>query len=229
MDRLEARRILGVTADTPWDDVRRAYRDRIRDHHPDRAGDSGVVDAVRIIEAFRVLEDDRTRPEPPPPPPKRRPRSVFRASYAKGTAAPAQEPDGRSDHGYTRPGPSEAPPSAWNIPLTSAAPPPFARVADDTLRFQAPADETFRWLLEAANEIGEITYLDRSGPIMEVLCQFVGEPATSLLVTTQGRADGTDAFCSAESIEARPGPPTAAVVDVYEHALRSLTRPEPPG
>ena len=132
---------------------------------------------------------------------------------------------GRSDHGYTEPGPTEAPGSAWSIPLDPGGPPAFTRVDADTLRFRAPADETFRWLLEAAHEIGEITYLDRSGPLFEVLCTFLGEPATSLLVTLQGRADGTDALCSAESIEARPGPPTAAVVDVYEHALHQLADP----
>ncbi|NLD75942.1 MAG: J domain-containing protein [Acidimicrobiales bacterium] len=222
MDRHEARRVLGVGPDTPWDDVRRAYREQIRHHHPDRTGEAGVAGAVRIIEAYRVLESTRHEPEPPMPPPRARPRSTFRTSYARGTTAPPAGSE-RSDHGFTTPGPAEAPPSPWNIPLSASGPPAFARVADDTLHFDAPADETFRWLLEAANEIGEITYLDRSGPIMEVLCRFVDEPATSLLVTTQGRADGTDAFCSAESIEARPGPPTEAVVDVYEHALRALS------
>lgn len=213
-----------MRADTPWNDVRRAYREQIREHHPDRTGDPGAPGAVRIIEAYRVLDEARHQPEPPPPP-RDRPPSTFRTAYPSGRSAPDgvdPDPPGRSDHGFTTPGPAEAPPSPWNIPLSEGGPPPFERVADDTLHFSAPADETFRWLLEAANEIGEITYLDRSGPIMEVLCRFVDEPATSLLITTQGRSHGTDAFCSAESIEARPGPPTSAVVDVYEHALRTM-------
>lgn len=227
MDRHEARRILGVTADTPWDEVRRAYREQIRKQHPDRTGEAGSAGAVRIIEAYRVLETMRSEPGDPRPPARSRPRSTFRTSYTRGTTAPPAGSD-RSDHGFTTPGPAEAPPSPWHIPLSASGPPAFDRVADDTIHFAAPADETFRWLLEAANEIGEITYLDRSGPIMEVLCRFVDEPATSLLVTTQGRSDGTDAFCSAESIEARPGPPTEAVVDVYENALRTLSLPRPP-
>ena len=98
--------------------------------------------------------------------------------------------------------------------------PAVVRVDDDTLGLDAPADETFRWLTDAANDIGEITYVDRSVPILEVLCRFEGEPATSLVITLQGRLDGTEAFCTAESIEAREGPPTAAVVDVLELALR---------
>lgn len=221
MEPAEARRVLGVAAGTAWSEVRQAYRDRIRHHHPDRAGSAGEADAVRIIEAYRVLDEDQRNPAP-------RRGATNRPGPSRTGTAPPPPPGprpGRSDHGYTEPGPTEAPGSAWSIPLDPGGPPAFTRVDADTLRFRAPADETFRWLLEAAHEIGEITYLDRSGPLFEVLCSFLGEPATSLLVTLQGRADGTDALCSAESIEARPGPPTAAVVDVYEHALHQLADP----
>jgi hypothetical protein len=221
VDPAEARRVLGVAPGTAWPAVRRAYRDHIRHHHPDRAGSAGVSDAVRIIEAFRVLDQERRNPSPSGTAP-----PGARAAPPSGTAPPppSTRGTGRSDHGYTEPGPAEAPGSAWSIPLDPDGPPAFVRVDADTLRFSAPADETFRWLLEGAHEIGAITYLDRSGPLFEVLCRFLDEPATSLLVTLQGRADGTDALCSAESIEARPGPPTAAVVDVYEAALQNLTR-----
>lgn len=103
--------------------------------------------------------------------------------------------------------------------------PPLARLDADTLLLDAPADEAFRWLVDAAHDLGAITYLDRSGPIFEALCRFEDEPATSLVVTIQGRAGGTEAFCTAESIEARPGPPVGAVVDLYELALRRRQRP----
>jgi len=190
VDHTEAARVLGVRSDTPWPEVRRAYRARIRIRHPDRAGASGVTDAVRIIEAFRTLDAARgeraSDPSPPPPPPFAEPgqRRVFRWVSPEGTA------------------------------------PSVARIDSDTLALDAPADETFRWLIEAANDIGEITYVDRSGPVLEVLCRFEGEPATSLMITLQGRVDGTEAFCTAESIEARPAPPTTAVVDLLELALR---------
>lgn len=125
-----------------------------------------------------------------------------------------------------RPGPVASPGSGtaparapWADGLLGPVP-AVTRVDDDTLALDAPAEETFRWLTEAAHDIGEITYVDRSVPILEVLCAFEGEPATSLVITLQGRADGTEAFCTAESIEARPAPPTAAVVDLLELALR---------
>lgn len=195
MDRVQAARVLGVGPDTPWSEVRRAYRDHIRAHHPDRAGDTGIPDALRVIEAFRVLERAHHQPPVPPAP-----------DPAPGAAQPVGPPVGR-------PTPAEGPP----VVLT--------RVDDDTIALGAPADEAFGWLLDAAHDIGEITYLDRSVPIFEVLCRFVGEPATSLVVTLQGRAEVTDAFCTAESIEARPGPPVHAVVDVFEDALRQRLEP----
>lgn len=195
MDVGEAARILDVAPQAPWDDVRRAYRLAIGIHHPDRMGATGDQQAVRIIEAFRVLERARLDPRfAPPRPPPPRPDPSPDVAKAAGRRPPAPPVDG--------------------LALT--------RIDDDTLRIDAPADEAFRWLIEGAHELGNITYLDRSGPIFEVLCRFVDAPATSLLVTLQGRADGTDALCSAESIEARPGPPTVLVVDAYEAALRDL-------
>lgn len=193
MDVREAARVLDVAPQAPWDEVRRAYRLAIGIHHPDRMGATGDQQAVQIIEAFRVLERARLDPRFAPPLP----------------PPPPASPDAAKD---TSRRPSSPP--VGGLALT--------RIDDDTLRIDAPADEAFRWLIEGAHELGNITYLDRSGPIFEVLCRFVDAPATSLLVTLQGRADGTDALCSAESIEARPGPPTVLVVDAYEAALRDL-------
>lgn len=96
----------------------------------------------------------------------------------------------------------------------------ITRVDVDTIAIDAPPDEAFRTFVDAAHDIGEITHLDRSGSLLEVLCRFEDEPATSLVLTVQGRAAGTEAFCTVESIEARPAPPAAAVIDCFELALR---------
>lgn len=186
MNPSEAARLLQVSLDDPWDDVRRAYREHIRAHHPDRAGPGSADRAAGIIEAYAVLVAHRKGAPPP-----------------EGREVPA------------------APPSRVTLVNEPLGPvPAVARLDADTLSLDAPAEETFRWLTEAANDIGDITYVDRSVPILEVLCRFEGEPATSLVITLQGRAEGTEAFCTAESIEARPAPPTAAVVDLLELALR---------
>lgn len=134
--------------------------------------------------------------------------------------------------GVRRPA-ATARPAPGPAPTAPPPPPPIslavgtvvARLADDTLAVAAPADETFRVLVDAAHDVGEITYLDRSVPILEVLCRFVGEPATSLVLTIQGRAEFTEVWCTVESIEARPAPPTAAVVDLLEAALGARVHP----
>ncbi|MCB1031719.1 MAG: J domain-containing protein [Acidimicrobiales bacterium] len=118
-----------------------------------------------------------------------------------------------------------APPSAPPPPPPPPQPPAepsdaITRLGPDSLLLAAPGDEAFKWLLDASHDVGAITYLDRSMPIAEVLCRFVGEPATSLVFTLQGRGHGTEVFCTVESIESRPPPPTEAVVDLLEDALR---------
>ena len=214
MSPAQAARILGVDERAEWSEVRAAYRLLIRSHHPDHAGAASAGRAARIIEAYEVLDRARSHagdpsapsssrsgaPPPPPPPPSDKPTDVgSHRAFWRASRWPA--PVGRA-------------PAVW-------------RVDDDTLLLDAPAEETFRWLLDAAYDVGEVTYVDGSVPIMEVLCRFEGEPATSLLITLQGRANGTEAFCTVESIEDRPAPPVAAVVDLLELALHRRTHPEP--
>ena len=51
----DARRLLGVDDDAGADDVRRAFRRLVRDHHPDRAG--GDADVTRaLLDAYRTLQ-----------------------------------------------------------------------------------------------------------------------------------------------------------------------------
>lgn len=132
------------------------------------------------------------------------------AAYRVLDGAPPSTPPG--------PAPRTATDDAHGGPSLASA--HITRVDVDTITIDAPADEAFRIFVDAASDIGEITYLDRSGALFEVLCRFEGEPATSLMLTVQGRATGTDAFCTVESIEARPAPPAAAVVSCFELALR---------
>jgi hypothetical protein len=60
--------VLGVRADAPSEDLRRAYLDRARELHPDRAVTGPSGDAQRtarrmqdVNEAWRVLRDPKTR------------------------------------------------------------------------------------------------------------------------------------------------------------------------
>lgn len=193
MDRAHACRLLGVGPDAGPDDARRAFRARIRDHHPDLDHARDGVAARDLIAAYRLL----TQLDAPGP-------------------AGTDDPSGPAT---STAAPSPASTAAPFSPDPTLATVPFARLDGDTLALGAPADEVFRLLIDAAHDIGEVTYLDRSVPILEVLCTFVGEPATSLVLTVQGRATFTEVFCTVESIEARPAPPTDAVVDVLQDAI----------
>ena len=102
--------------------------------------------------------------------------------------------------------------STWSRPTPTATP----------SRSRAPASEAFALLLDAAAGIGGIGYVDRRLGILEVIVRFEGGPSCSVLITLQGRAFGTDAFCTMESIEAAPTPPIRPVIEAL---LEALTQP----
>ena len=77
----------------------------------------------------------------------------------------------------------------------------------------APAAEAFAVLFEAAGRIGHVAYFDRQLGILETIVRFEGGPSCSLLITLQGRASGTEAFCTLESIEAQPTPSIRPVIE----------------
>lgn len=98
--------------------------------------------------------------------------------------------------------------------------PPIAVESDgDTLHLDAPPDEAFQILLEAAAGIGGIGHVDRHLGLLEVMVRFEGGPTCSVLLTLQGRAFGTDAFCTMDSIEAASTPPIGPVMDALLAAL----------
>ena len=94
---------------------------------------------------------------------------------------------------------------------------PFPAVAanhdGDTIWIEAPPDEAYQRLLDAAACLGGIGHVDRTNELLEVIVRFENGPSCSVLMTLQGRAYGTDVFCEMESIEAHPAPPLAPVLD----------------
>ncbi len=95
-----------------------------------------------------------------------------------------------------------------------------AEVLDgDTVHLPAPPDEAFARLVEAGHQIGDVTYVDRSCAILEVLVRVEGEGVCSLVITLQGRAHGTEAFCTLEAIEHVASPPVRPVVEALVGAL----------
>ncbi|MET0729392.1 MAG: J domain-containing protein [Acidimicrobiales bacterium] len=115
-----------------------------------------------------------------------------------------------------------SPPVTPTVPVRPDAEPPGAppEVLDgDTVRIHLPPDEAFLRLLEAAHQIGDVTYVDRSCAIFEALVSVAGEGACSFVVTLQGRGEATDAFCTLEAIEHVASPPVRHVVEALVAAL----------
>jgi molecular chaperone DnaJ len=195
VDTREALAVLGLGPGAAMTDVRAAYRRLVRQHHPDVAGPGETAEAARLTEAYaslrRAAHDEQSD-------------TITMNGRA---AAPA-------------PPPRPAPPSP-----TPPTPTPYEEAieaelaAGDTLLVRAPATETFAALFEAAGRIGHVAYFDRQLGILETIVRFEGGPSCSFLITLQVRADGTEAFCTLESIEADPTPPIQPVMDALIEAL----------
>jgi hypothetical protein len=128
---------------------------------------------------------------------------------------------GRLHHPPTVPSAAAAPTTVSARPRHDALDEPPEVLDGDTVHLPVPADEAFVRVLEACHRIGDVTYIDRSCAILETLVQVDGEGTCSLVITFQGRADGTDAFCTLEAIEHVASPPVRPVVEDLVAALRS--------
>ena len=138
---------------------------------------------------------------------------VVNAAYA--TLERAERDGHPPDHTHdgVHPAPPAPPPPAWGEP---------PEVLDgDTVHLPVPPDEAFIHLLEACHTLGDVTYIDRSCAILEALVRVEGEGVCSLVITLQGRATGTDAFCTLEAIEHVATPPVRPVVEALVQVLRS--------
>jgi hypothetical protein len=80
-------------------------------------------------------------------------------------------------------------------------------------------------LLDTAHSLGEISYLDRTAGLVEVIVEFVEAPTSSVLLSLQGRATGvTDVFCTVEPLSGGEAPPADAVTRLVLATLLDLDR-----
>jgi len=196
MDTGEALAVLGISPGATADEARSAYRRLIRRSHPDRSGGDPAAthQTARLTQAYAVI------------------RSAIEANG--GASVPAAPPK-----------PYASDPVATRIPTDGQDMSVDAQLLDgDTIAVQAPADEAFALLFEAAGRVGHIAYFDRQLGILETVVRFEGGPTCSVLITLQGRAMYTEAFCTMESIEAAPTPPIRSVVEAI---VEELVHPSP--
>ena len=99
-------------------------------------------------------------------------------------------------------------------------------IADDTIEVAAPPDLTFAWLVQTGHVVGDVTFLDRSAALLQILVSFVDEPVCQMIFDLQGRAahGTTEVFCTIDSIEDRPAPPIDAVTRfIAEHLAETIS------
>jgi hypothetical protein len=142
--------------------------------------------------------------------------------------------DRTAPDGTTRPsdGGAAPPPQAPAPPPEPAPQPVVAGLVDaDTFAVAAPADEVLLLLVDTAHALGEISYLDPSAGLVEIIVEFVDAPTSSVLLSMQGRATGvTDVFCTVEPLSGGEAPPSDAVTRLVLQTLveRSAARPADP-
>jgi hypothetical protein len=191
VDLPDALAVLGVTPGATVHEVRAAYRRLVREVHPDVA-----TDASDVGRRTARLADayDRVRA------------AIAATGGDRVPAPPAAAPT---------PPPGPPPPPSEGLRLEATA------LEADAILVGAPAGETFAALFEAAGRVGPVAYFDRHLGIIETIVRFEGGPSCSVLITLQGRAMGTEAFVTMESIEADPAPPVAPVVEALVAELRT--------
>jgi hypothetical protein len=193
VDLAEALEVLQVRPGTPMQEVREAYRAQVRGAHPDLVGPDGDRHGATARTA-RITGAFAV---------------VRRAVIEAGTEAVPEPPEPAA----REPEPPPVP-RPWEVDTVEAD-------ADgDTISIAAPPTEAYALLLEAGARVGGIGYVDRQLGILEVIVRFEGGPSCSVLITLQGRAFGTDAFCTMDSIEAAPTPPIRPVVEALVEELR---------
>ena len=102
---------------------------------------------------------------------------------------------------------------------------PIAMVDGDTIAVALPGADTYQLLVEAAHRLGEVTHIEPSAGMLQVIVEFVEAPVSQMLMTLQGRATGvTEIFCTIESLENEPAPPISAVTRLLMDELIEASR-----
>ncbi len=212
----EARRVLGLDPDAPIDAkvLRKSFRRLVRVAHPDvNAGADAAERTTRLTLAYRVLSEAALRGESTTSVGARASKDRP-APGGSGGSTPERGPAPSGDAASARRG--DVPGPGREVPRIGVR-----LVGNDSISVSAPAEETLMLLVDAAHDLGEISYLDRTAGLLEVIVEFVEAPTSSVLFSLQGRADGTtEVFCTVEALSGGDSPPAEAVTRLVLRTLR---------
>ena len=186
MTPAEALHALGLAPGASPDDVRRAFRQAALAAHPDRPG--APADATD-----RMAELNR----------------AYAVLAGPGGAPPAAAAD--APRRPPAPGPPTAPAPGTDDRDRDEDDEFGAWVdADGSLVIDAPAELAFEALLEAGEGLGDTTFVDRDGGLLQLMVELAPGRFCSVTFTLQGRVSGTEVFATVDAIDGRPVPPSTA-------------------
>ena len=210
MDLAAARGVLGITAVTPWPEVRAVYLQLMRRHHPDIASDLAdaglrTLRTAQITEAFSVIIEDQTA-------------TLGSASATSGT-------------GSGSPGAAGTATQADRLPTdaylgASFRHPTIAVDGSREVLLDAPAMDAFIALHEAFSILGAVSYIDRLSLVLEAIVVPVPGQATSLLTWLDPAPDGATA--ATICVESLGGHPPADIDTLVDRIAELLAAPRPP-
>lgn len=156
----------------------------------------------------------------------------LRAAYREALRRAHPDLHGGSDHGTTRvvaayrvllDAPIDDPPRPVSAATSVAVDAGPVTVDGDTVAAELPAGDLFAMLHDVSHRLGQVAYVDPSAGLLEIVVEFAGYGACSVVLTLQGRATGTtEAFCTVEPLGGGPAPPANEVAELLAEGLRTL-------
>lgn len=109
-----------------------------------------------------------------------------------------------------------------HVPTPEPPPAAAARLlADDVIGLDTPLREALMLVLDAAHELGEVSYLDPSSGLVEVVVEFLQAPTSSVVLSLHATPGGhTAVACEVEPLSGGSAPPAAAVTQLVLETLR---------
>ena len=202
MDLAAARVVLGVTAVTPWPEVRALYLQLMRRHHPDIASDLAdaglrTVRTAQITEAFSIIVEAQT-------------------AAPESVTAPAHDAHRREQTAST----------GDSYLGASFRHPTIAVDGAREVLLDAPAMDAFVALHEAFSILGAVSYIDRLSLVLEAIVVPVPGQATSLLTWLDPAPDGATA--ATICVESLGGHPPADIDTLVDRIAELLAAPRLP-
>jgi hypothetical protein len=173
----EARRVLGVAETAGWPEVRAAYRRLIRVVHPDAARGSSRERSPESGHLQAALLNEAYA-------------VLVRAQRDRTAMATTATPRSATPD----------PPDPTDLPDVAAGHRSAARVHRGGLHVPWSVPEAFVRVLAAAEDLGEVTFAERSSAILEVVLRVEGETC-SFVASFHPRRGGTEVWCTLEALE----------------------------